>query len=83
MNLPSVATRVTGLVDSVVDGETGILVPPKDAIALARALEEIVKSADLRHQMGQAARQWVVQHFDAAVINRAVVDEYFRLARGN
>jgi hypothetical protein len=43
----------------------------------------MVKSADLRHQMGRAARQWVVQHFDAAVINQAVVDEYFRLARGN
>ena len=83
MNLPSVATRVTGLVDSVVDGETGILVPPKDAKALAGALEEMVKSADLRHQMGRAARQSVVQHFDAAVINQAVVDEYFRLARGN
>ena len=83
MNLPSVATRVTGLVDSVVDGETAILVPPKDAIALARALKEMIESADLRHQMGRAARQWVVQHFDAAVINRAVVDEYFRLAQVN
>ena len=82
MNLPSVATRVTGLVDSVVDGETGILLPPKDAIALARALKEMIESAELRHQMGRAARYWVVQHFDAAVINRAVVDEYFRLARG-
>ncbi|MHB8654749.1 MAG: glycosyltransferase family 4 protein [Terriglobia bacterium] len=83
MNLPSVATRVTGLVDSVVDDETGILVPPKDAMALARALKEIIESADLRQRMGRAARQWVVQHFDAEVINRAVVDEYFRLAGNN
>lgn len=83
MNLPSVATRVTGLIDSVVDGETGILVPPKDPMAVARALKKMIESADLRQRMGWAARQWVVQHFDARVINRAVVDEYFRLAGDN
>jgi len=80
MNLPTVATRVTGLVDAVVDGETGILVPPKDAIALAQALQELIKSPDMRHHMGWAARQHAIKHFDAAIIDQAVVDEYFRLA---
>jgi glycosyltransferase involved in cell wall biosynthesis len=81
MNLPSVASRVTGLVDAVVDGETGIVVPAKDPMALARALEEMIESPELRLRMGQSARQRAVQHFDAAMINQAVVDEYFRLAR--
>jgi glycosyltransferase involved in cell wall biosynthesis len=80
MKLPAVATRVTGLVDGVVDGETGLLVPAKDVGALVRALQSMIESPDLRQRMGEAARKRVVKCFDGAVINRAVVDEYFRLA---
>ncbi len=79
MGLPSVATRVTGLVDAVVEGETGRLVPPKDAHALAGALAELLESETLRRALGAAARQRAVQHFDAAAVNAAVVAEYRRL----
>lgn len=78
--LPTVATRVTGLVDAVVDGVTGILVPPKDEGSLARSLETLIDAPDLRVRMGQAARQRAVSHFDTAVVNQSVVDEYIRLA---
>jgi len=81
MNLPTAATHVTGVVDAVVDGETGILVPPKDVAALTWALRTMVESPELRCRMGQAARLHVVKHFDAKVINQAVIDEYYRLVR--
>lgn len=41
------------------DGETGILVPPKDPAALTAALERLVDDAALRHRMGEAGRKMV------------------------
>jgi glycosyltransferase involved in cell wall biosynthesis len=81
MNVPSVATRVTGVVDAVVEGETGLLVPAKDALALAQALLQLTESPEARQRIGQAAHRRAVQNFDAEVINQVVVDEYFRLAQ--
>ena len=80
LGLPSVVTRVTGLTDAVVDGETGLIVPPKDVPGLAQALTRLIESPDLRRRMGQAAHQRVIRSFDANKINQLVVDEYLRLA---
>ncbi len=81
MSLPSVATRVTGVVDAVVEGETGLLVPAKDALALAHALQRLAESPEMRRRMGPAARRRAIQQFDAEQVNQAVVDEYLRLAQ--
>ena len=53
---PVVASAVGGLLDLVVDGETGLLVPPRDASALRAALERLLGDADLRRRLGVAAR---------------------------
>jgi glycosyltransferase involved in cell wall biosynthesis len=50
-----IATRVGGLQDVVVDGETGILVPPNDAGALRDAIDLLMESPELRDQMGHRA----------------------------
>jgi len=55
---PVIGQRVTGLVDSVRDGETGILVPYEDVDALAAAINRIVEDDELRHRMGAAGRKW-------------------------
>lgn len=54
---PVIATRVGGLPDVVQDGLTGYLVPPNDPGALAEAAITLLEDADLRRQMGQAARR--------------------------
>ena len=81
MGLPAVVTRATGLIDTVVEGRTGLFVPPKNVEKLAEALRTLVASKDLRQSLGQAARERVISSFDARVINAAVVAEYFRLAQ--
>jgi glycosyltransferase involved in cell wall biosynthesis len=53
---PVVATRVGGLPDVVIDGQTGLLVPPADANSLAEAIITLLQDASLRHQMGRDAR---------------------------
>lgn len=52
--LPVVATDVRGSREEVVDGETGLLVPVRDAAALARALQTLVADPARRHDMGAA-----------------------------
>lgn len=54
--LPTVATRVGGTPELVVDGETGILIPPKDAVAMAAAIERLLRDAPLRATLGRAGR---------------------------
>jgi len=61
--LPVVATRVGGIPELVVEGETGFLVPPGDAAALAAALKRLLGDPDLRHRMGQAGHGRITAHF--------------------
>jgi glycosyltransferase involved in cell wall biosynthesis len=56
---PVVATAVGGLRDLVVDGETGILVPPGDRAALRAALERLLADRALRRRLGEAGRERV------------------------
>ena len=53
---PVVAGAVGGLLDLVVDGETGLLVPPRDAAALRAALERLLADGALRRRLGAAGR---------------------------
>jgi len=54
--LPVVVSAVGGVPEAVQDGETGILVPPGDATALAAALRALITDEALRRRMGAAAR---------------------------
>jgi glycosyltransferase involved in cell wall biosynthesis len=54
---PVVATAPGGPSETVVDGETGFLVPPSDASAIARALEELLAGPQKRISMGEAGRR--------------------------
>ncbi|HBR15673.1 MAG TPA: hypothetical protein DD723_09095 [Candidatus Omnitrophica bacterium] len=60
---PVVATRVGGNPEVVKDGETGILVEPKDVAGLAEALSALLKDGALRKRMGEAGRDRVDQVF--------------------
>jgi glycosyltransferase involved in cell wall biosynthesis len=58
-----VASRVGGLTESVIDGVTGILVPPRDAAALASAIARLVRAPALAAKMAEQGRQHVLRHF--------------------
>src|SRR4030067_193900 len=65
MGAPTVGTQIVGLVDSVADGETGILVPPRDVDALAEALSRMLSDEAFRARMGKAAQERANHLFDA------------------
>jgi glycosyltransferase involved in cell wall biosynthesis len=61
--LPIVATDVPGCRDVVMHGVNGLLVPPRDPQALAKAIEELLTKPSLRDRMGKAGRQIAVDKF--------------------
>jgi len=61
--VPSVGTSFGGIPDAIADGETGLLVAPRDHDALADALARLLLEADLRAHMGAAARERVLREF--------------------
>ncbi len=63
---PVVATAVGGTPEVVLDGETGLLVPPEDPAALAAAIERLLGDEPLRDRLVQAAYARVCEHFSAA-----------------
>lgn len=60
---PSVATRVGGVPEVMVDGETGLLVPPGDAERLAGAMRTLLVDPELADRMGEAGRSVAKSHF--------------------
>ncbi len=63
---PVVASRVGGVPEFVIDGETGLLVPPDDPVALAAALRRLVADPLLARQLTLAARAQAVDKFSIA-----------------
>lgn len=62
--LPVVASRISGIPELVEDQETGLLAPPRDAAALAEALQTLARDPQLRIRMGAAGRRRVTEHFN-------------------
>jgi len=74
--LPVVGTHVGGLPEVVVDGETGLLVPPNDSEALAKAILQLVSDPEMRRAMGAAGRCRVQEHFTIQNTARRIKEVY-------
>ncbi len=70
MGRPIIASRIGGLSDIVVDGETGLLVPPGDSQALREAMQTLLSDPALRTRMGKVAKQRIVTFQEGTVIPR-------------
>jgi glycosyltransferase involved in cell wall biosynthesis len=74
--LPVVASSVGGVPELVVEGKTGLLVPPGDPHALAAAIGRLLDDEALRRQLGAAGRIRASEHFDLATVRGAHLDLY-------
>jgi glycosyltransferase involved in cell wall biosynthesis len=68
---PVVATRVGGLPAMVREGETGFLVPPRDAQALAGAVIRLLRDPELRHRLGATAEREARTTYAVAAVAEA------------
>ena len=73
---PVVATAVGGTPEAVVDGETGLLVPPGDVAALAGALNALLRDPERARRIGEAGRGRVEREFSLAASSERVLALY-------
>jgi glycosyltransferase involved in cell wall biosynthesis len=71
-----VTTDMPGCRDAIVPDVSGLLVPPRDAVALADALERLVQDSDLRQSMGQSGRALAEREFGIAKVVAAHLQIY-------
>ena len=76
-----IATDVPGCREIVLPDKTGIMVPVRDADALAAAIKRLLENAELRREMGKQGRLLVEAEFSSARVIRETLDLYQRLLR--
>jgi glycosyltransferase involved in cell wall biosynthesis len=74
--LPCVATEVSGNEENIVNGQSGLLVPPGNPEALAEALILVLTQPGLARTLGRAARARVLDHYDRQALMQELVDLY-------
>jgi glycosyltransferase involved in cell wall biosynthesis len=77
--LPVVATRVSGCMDAVIDGDNGRLVEPGDAEALARVILDLYRHPEARRRLGEAARRTVADRFSSETMLKRLEELYLEL----
>lgn len=73
---PVIATAIGGTDEAVVDGETGLLVPPRDSAALAAAIRRLRTDSVLARRLAERARMQVTARFSADVTAQGVMQVY-------
>ncbi len=74
MELPVICTETSGQTDTIIDGETGIYVPPGHPVAMREAIESLLADQAECERLGRSARRWVTAHADIDVYARFVAD---------
>jgi glycosyltransferase involved in cell wall biosynthesis len=79
MGVPVIATNIRGSRQAVDPGTTGLLVPPRDARALADAIEDLARRPQVRAAMGAAARAKAQREFDQQRVIDITLETYERV----
>ena len=82
---PVIGTLTGGSPEMILDGETGLLVPPSDPAALAEAVSQLAGDAFLRKRLGAAGRERVESHFSLQIMTNKIEALYqreYEIARG-
>jgi glycosyltransferase involved in cell wall biosynthesis/GT2 family glycosyltransferase len=79
VGLPVIATRVSGTPEAVLHQMTGLLIPPADSTAVARALAEMLANPEERQRMGRQGRLQALQRFHKKYLVKQINDFYDQL----
>lgn len=76
LGLPCIASDVGGIKDLIENGKNGILVPPKDSISLANALQQLITDSNFSQGLGRNARKTIQEKFNNTESIRKLEDIY-------
>ena len=77
--VPAIGSRIYGVTDAIVEGETGLLFEAGKVRELASIMEELASDPDKRRRMGENARQRAVRDFSSSVVTAALLEYYENL----
>ena len=77
--LPAIGSRIYGITDAIVEGETGLLFAAGDVKQLAHSMGTLASDRGLRQRMGEKARDRAVRDFSATVVTTALLEYYEKL----
>jgi glycosyltransferase involved in cell wall biosynthesis len=81
MGLPCIATDVPGCREAVIDGVNGILVPPRESVSLAKAINHLIQNPSLCEQYSKVSRQMAVEQFSREIVNAETLELYDQVLR--
>ena len=76
---PAIGSRIYGITDAIVEGETGLLFEAGNAQQLAQCMGTLVSDAGLRARLGNAARERAVRDYSSVVVTAALLEYYAAL----
>jgi len=81
MGLPSIVSNINGCNEIIIEGENGIIIPPKDSKALFNAMRRFITDKDLVAKLRSNARRMIVERYEQQVVWDAILAEYKRLEK--
>jgi len=78
MEIPCITTHITGIPELITSGKNGILVAASDIEALSDAISLLINKPDLRHQIGQAGRQRILEGYELQKNTESLADIFCR-----
>lgn len=79
MGLPSIVTDINGCNEIIEEGTNGIIIPPKDVVALKSAMLEMIENKELYQHLKSNAREMITARYEQRVVWEALLEEYKRL----
>ena len=78
---PIIVTNVGGLMEVVNHGEFGIVIPKKNSLAIADAVEKLINEPDVAEELGKRARENVLKNYDWQNNLKLMISEYNKLLK--
>lgn len=76
MGLPSVVTDINGCNEIIINGHNGLVIPPKDVLAIYQSMERLVTDTSLYNYLRSNARESIVSRYDQQTLWKLIMEEY-------
>lgn len=76
MGLPSIVTDINGSREIIVEGENGVIIPPRDEEALFQAMLEMIRNKQSREYMAGKARNMIASRFEQSFVQNCLMEFY-------
>lgn len=81
MGLPAIVTDINGSREIIIEGENGLIIPPRNADALYAAMKEMIVNSALRESMASKARKLVAERYEQSYVRKCLKEYYTQILK--